>query len=35
MDKSLRGGCLRLRITWLINFGALVGPSNVGQSENP
>jgi len=22
---------LRLRITWLINFGALVGPSNVGQ----
>jgi hypothetical protein len=35
MDKSQRGGCLRPRITWLINFGALVGPSNVGQRCEP
>ncbi len=31
MDKLQRGGCLRLPITWLINFGALVRPSNAGQ----
>lgn len=31
MDKLQRGSCLRLRITWLINFGALMGPFNVGQ----